>query len=46
MGTFIVGAIVIGLMIWAAVHTFKSHKNGGCSCGCDGCPQAKSCHKD
>jgi hypothetical protein len=46
MGTYIVGAIVIGLMILAAYRVFKNYRNGGCGGGCDGCPQAKNCHRN
>lgn len=36
MGTFIVGAIVLGIVISAAYSVYKSRKKGG-GCGCAGC---------
>lgn len=38
MGTFIVGAVVLGIIILAARSVYKSRKKGdGCGCGCSGC---------
>jgi len=38
MATFIVGAIVLGIIVFAGYKTYKSHKEGtGCGCGCPGC---------
>ncbi|MBC8585226.1 FeoB-associated Cys-rich membrane protein [Youxingia wuxianensis] len=45
MATWIIGTIVIGAMIFAAYKSFKNHKDGGCGCGCSGCPHSQTCHK-
>ncbi|CAB1239927.1 FeoB-associated Cys-rich membrane protein [Ruminococcaceae bacterium BL-6] len=37
MSTIIVGAIILAILIFAGYKTFKTHKSGGCGCGCDGC---------
>ena len=44
MGTAIVVAVIIGLMILAGRHYFKQLKNGGCGCGCSGCAMSDKCH--
>ena len=38
MGTWIVGAIVLFIIVLAGYKVFKDKKNGkGCSSGCEGC---------
>lgn len=38
MGTFVVGAIVFGVIALAAHETYRNRKNGkGCGCGCESC---------
>ena len=38
MGTWIVGAIVFGLIAFAGYKVYKDRKNGkGCDCGCESC---------
>jgi hypothetical protein len=37
MSTFIVGALVFGLIGAAILKTVKNFRSGGCGCGCDGC---------
>ena len=32
---------VVGVLIYKKV----THKGGGCSCGCDGCPHSCHCHE-
>ena len=46
MATFIIGAIVFGLLFLAVFSMFKKSKNnnGGCGCGCSGCSSKKSCN--
>jgi len=44
MGTFVVGAIVFGLIGLAAYKTYKDRKNGkGCGCGCESCAGCTDC---
>jgi hypothetical protein len=40
MSTFIVGALVFGLVAMALWKTVKNYRSGGCGCGCDGCRKA------
>lgn len=44
MSTFIISAIVIGAMIFAAYKGYRNHKDGGCGGGCSGCSHAGKCH--
>lgn len=46
MATAVIGAIVIGSMIFVGVKELKKIKNGqsSCGCGCEGCSSARSCH--
>ncbi|MBE6082375.1 MULTISPECIES: FeoB-associated Cys-rich membrane protein [Tissierellales] len=44
MATWIIGAIVIGAMIFAGYKSFKTTKNGGCNCGCSSCPITDKSH--
>jgi hypothetical protein len=46
MATVVIGAIVFAGIGFAAYHTFKPRKKGGCGCGCEGCAQknVKNCH--
>lgn len=43
MDTFIVAAIVFGLIAFAGYRTYKSHKNGGGCSGCSGCSKSTDC---
>ena len=45
MATFIIGAIVFGLLFLAIFSMVKKNK-GGCGCGCSGCPSKKSCNSE
>ncbi|NLM73902.1 MAG: FeoB-associated Cys-rich membrane protein [Clostridiaceae bacterium] len=45
MATYIIGAIVFGIIALNVIHVFKKSKKGGSCCGCDGCPSASKCHK-
>lgn len=41
--TVLVGAAVLAV---AGVGIYRKIKHkGGCSCGCEGCPSCKACHK-
>lgn len=46
MSTLIIGALVIGSMVFVVVKKIKSAKKGEstCGCGCSGCSSAKACH--
>ncbi len=45
MGTYIIGAVVLAVIIFAGYKTYKGHKNGtSCGCGCSGCAENSSCH--
>lgn len=47
MSTWIIGGLVIGLLVWITVRMIKNRNKGGCACGgCDGCPEAKNCHRE
>ena len=48
MATFIIGAIVFGLLFFDVFSMFKKSKNnkGGCGCGCSGCSSKKSCNSE
>ena len=42
------GNIIVGLILAAAVGVairsiYRSHKSGGCSCGCADCPGSSCC---
>lgn len=45
MSTFIIGAIVFGLLFLAVFSMVKKSKNnkGGCGCNCSGCGTKNSC---
>ena len=44
LGTIIVGAIVLLILVAAFMKIRKDKKNGnGCGCGCSGCPSAGMC---
>lgn len=48
MATFIIGAIVFGLLflaVWSMVKKSKNNK-GGCGCGCSGCSSKKICNSE
>ncbi|MGI6031114.1 MAG: FeoB-associated Cys-rich membrane protein [Eubacteriales bacterium] len=42
MSTVLVGAMVVGLAIWAGRAAWKEHKTGGCGGNCSHC---RSCGK-
>ena len=46
MATFIIGAIVFGLLFLAVLSMVKKHKNnkGGCGCNCPGSSSKSSCN--
>lgn len=47
LGTILVGAAVAGLTgaaVWGLIRSRS--KGGGCSCGCQGCPEKDRCGKE
>lgn len=44
--TIIVAAIVAGVFVAIVVSQVRKRKKGqgGCSCGCSGCPNSGNCH--
>ena len=48
MATFIIGAIVFGLLflaLWSMIKKSKDNK-GGCGCGCSGCSSKKLSNRE
>ena len=43
MADFIIIVIVAAAIFGAVSYRRKVKKNGGCGCGCAGCPDAPSC---
>ncbi|NLU53787.1 MAG: FeoB-associated Cys-rich membrane protein [Clostridiaceae bacterium] len=44
MATFIIGAIVFGILALISINLYKNRKKGTtCGCGCEGCPSANRC---
>lgn len=46
MATYIIGAIVFGILALICENLYKNRKKGvtcGCGCGCEGCPSAGKC---
>ena len=48
LGTIVVAAVLIALVISVIVKYVKDKKAGksSCSCGCEGCPNAGNCHRN
>lgn len=46
-GSFIVGALLFGIVLAILWRMYKKHKAGNtsCGCGCTNCPSASICHK-
>lgn len=46
LGTIIVSAILLGIIVAIVVIQVKHKKQGksSCSCGCAGCAHAQACH--
>lgn len=47
LGTIVVGAAVLALVVFLALKLVKDKKAGksGCSCGCSSCPMSTQCGK-
>ncbi|MEE1155588.1 MAG: FeoB-associated Cys-rich membrane protein [Acutalibacteraceae bacterium] len=47
IGTIIVGAIVLAILLLVVCYLLKNRKQGktSCGCNCSGCPMSGSCHK-
>ncbi|MHC6179913.1 FeoB-associated Cys-rich membrane protein [Clostridium sp. JNZ X4-2] len=46
MATFLVSAVIFGIVAFSGYRTYKSHrKGGGCSCGCSGCSKSANYSK-
>ncbi len=46
-GTILVGLVVLGIVaaiVTKMVRDKRKGKSVACSCGCEGCPAAASCH--
>lgn len=43
MSTIITLAIVGALVVFSLGRYIKMSKNGGCGCGCEGCPSKNAC---
>jgi len=45
LGSIIIGAVVLAVLVLIIVKTFKRGSSGICSCGdCSGCGSRGSCH--
>lgn len=46
LGTLVVGAIVLAVVVAIAVSLINKKRKGqsSCSCGCSGCPMNGKCH--
>ncbi len=44
VGNIITILLVAGLVAFSIRTIIKSHKSGGCSCGCSGCSGCSKCH--
>lgn len=47
LGTIVVGAVVLLIILFAAFRIRKDKKEGkscSCGCSCSGCPSAGMCH--
>jgi hypothetical protein len=42
MGTIVVGAVVLAVIVFAVVRTVRRSRRGtGCGCGCEGCEKGR-----
>jgi hypothetical protein len=42
LGTIIVGAVVLAVVVFAIVRTVRRSRRGaGCGCGCEGCEKGR-----
>ncbi len=46
IGTILVGAVVLGILAFAAWKVISDKRKGksSCSCGCSSCPNSELCH--
>ncbi|MEF2919763.1 MAG: FeoB-associated Cys-rich membrane protein [Acutalibacteraceae bacterium] len=47
MGSIIIGAVVLTILLLIVRYLLKNKKQGktSCGCGCSSCPMSGSCHK-
>ena len=43
LATILIAAVLLALFVLAVRHLRRKSADGGCGCGCSGCPHAGAC---